>query len=257
MSLPWSVGLLKNREEDLPVTVISTPGRNFLGHFTDQTNSHCYFIDCGAHQGETIEGFVKYREYHGITSKYNLSSYEPSRQAQIWTPLSLQAAKYKYDYESIYVGNFGIAARTEIRTFYDNGSAGSSIHPDKPLESNVSKIRIPTLSLTEILANIPDSPESLIVKLNVEGAEYEILDSLFSNQFLCSKVTEFWLDFHGYQFIEKEVYKHKEIEYINFLKKLNVPAYDVNFMNGFYKGWEKYPPKKQLIQLEELLKAYK
>ena len=137
-----------------------------------------------------------------------------------------------------------------------NGSAGSSLHEDKPLNNNRETVLTPAISIINIIDQVPDDRDSLILKLNIEGAEYEVLDELIRHPECLSKVTELWLDFHGYLFKSKWEYLAKELYFVDTFKSLGIPCFDVDFMSGFYKGYDKYPPVKTEVKIEDLIGMY-
>lgn len=258
MDLHWNIRLLQTPKQDIPLVTLHSDNRGMDASFidTDSGNFEHHFIDVGAHQGESIAGFVNYLRFYGITDVYSITSFEPSRQAQIWSPLTLTARKYAHLYSSMFISNYAVSANTGIAEFRDDGSAGSSLHKSKPLNRNETVLTVPTISIVDVLNNIPKNAQKIILKLNVEGAEYDILDMLIEDRECLSRINEIWLDFHGCQFVNKWVYLQKELGILTTLENSGVLCYDVDFMSGFYHGYENHPPAKHNVTHERLINAY-
>ena len=258
MTLHWGISLLTLGQEDLPLVTLKSENRSISGEFNPIEDGPCsnHFIDLGAHQGESIAGFINYCQYYNIKEKYSISSYESSRQAQIWSPLTATAMRYEANYQSMYVSNYAVSGKTGIADFRDDGSAGSSLHPAKPLNRNEKTFRVPTVGIGEVISNIPDNVENLILKINIEGGEYDLLKSLLEDEKSLCKITEIWLDFHGHQFKDKWKYLFEELEFVFELRKTGIKCYDVDFMSGFYKGYDLHPPCKKPVTYLELINQY-
>jgi len=258
MTLYWGINLLSLSDQDIPLTHIRSANRSPDGGFSigaGETESF-HYIDLGAHQGESIAGFIEYLRYYNISEKYSLTSFEASRQAQIWCPLTHTAMKCEDYFSSMYISNYAIAKDDSICEFRDDGSAGSSIHVSKPLNKNQTTVLVPTFNINRLIGMMPDSSKEVIVKLNIEGAEYEVLDAILNNPASIGKVTEIWLDFHGHQFSEKWEYLKSELRILRTLESLGIKCFDVDFMSGFYYGYEKHPARKDRVSPLELINAY-
>lgn len=258
MPLHWGVNLLYFQEQDIPLTHIRTANRSPDGCFNLDIdgNELFHYIDLGAHQGESIAGFVEYLRYYGINERYSLTSFEASRQAQIWCPLTHSALTHEKHFSSMYISNYAVAGNERICEFRDDGSAGASLHASKPLNRNQAKVLVPTFDINRLIEMIPLGSKKLIIKLNIEGAEYEVLEAILNNPTSLDKITELWLDFHGHQFNGKWEYLKSELRILRALQDSGIECYDVDFMTGFYKGYDKYPPKKNKVSPLGLINAY-
>jgi FkbM family methyltransferase len=256
MPIHWGVNLLSFADQDIPLTHLRSANRSHDGHFDINGNETYHYIDLGAHQGESIAGFVEYLKYYNIKEKYSLTSFEASRQAQIWGPLTHTTMLSERHFSSVYVSNYAVAGSERICQFRDDGSAGASLHDAKPLNRNEAAVTVPTIDINKVIEMIPTKPNRLIIKLNIEGAEYEVLEAMLDNANSLNKITELWLDFHGHQFNGKWEYLISELRILRTLKGLGIDCYDVDFMTGFYLGYDKHPPKKNRVSELELINAY-
>lgn len=258
MSLHWGVDLLSLSDQDIPLTHIRSANRSPNGGFSigaGETESF-HYIDLGAHQGESIAGFIEYLRYYNINERYSLSSFEASRQAQIWCPLTHSAMTYEKHFSSMYISNYAVAKNDRICEFRDDGSAGASLHASKPLNRNQTKVLVPTFDINRLIGMIPANPKKVIIKLNIEGAEYEVLDAILNHPPSLGRVSELWLDFHGHQFSGKWEYLKSELRILRTLQNLGIECFDVDFMSGFYNGYGKHPPEKNRVSPLELINAY-
>jgi FkbM family methyltransferase len=256
MMLTWNIRLLSCNEASIPLTTVRTTNRGIDGSYPDSNGSENYFVDLGAHQGESIAGFAAYCALQGIQEQFHITSYEPSRQAQIWAPLAMTANQFCGHYKSMYIGNYAVSSKNAIQVFRDDGSAGSSLHQDKPLAPCQESILVPTISIIDIISSIPANAKSIVIKLNVEGAEYDILSELVSRPDATSRITELFLDFHGHQFQDKYKYLSDEIRYLNELRKLGVQCSEIDFMRPFYYGHDKNPLIKTEMNINDRIKKY-
>jgi len=74
MTLYWGINLLSLSDQDIPLTHIRSANRSPDGGFSigaGETESF-HYIDLGAHQGESIAGFIEYLRYYNISEKYSL-----------------------------------------------------------------------------------------------------------------------------------------------------------------------------------------
>jgi hypothetical protein len=244
MSLTWEVRLWQSvADMSIPVTILRSPNRSSDGNL-ETLNPENIFIDLGAHHGESLVGFAYMQSRIGSSLKYHVTSLEASRQSQIWAPLALSANQVSEYYGSIYVASFAADIHSGVARFRDDGSAGSTLHPEKPLNASEEIVQTPTLGIDKILSGLGCNHKSVILKLNIEGAEYAILDFLCSNPQYLSSVTEVWVDFHGETFENKSLYLEKELNYISYFEKSSIGIHDIDFMTGFYKGFDKHPPER-------------
>jgi FkbM family methyltransferase len=97
--------------------------------------------------------------------------------------------KFLYN-KNVYVYNFGLGAKTstEFITFLDNSSS--------LFAKNGEKISIQIKSISEFIKeNKIDNID--LVKINIEGAEYELLESLIENK-LVDKFVNLQIQFHDF-----------------------------------------------------------
>jgi FkbM family methyltransferase len=99
--------------------------------------------------------------------------------------------------------------------FRESGTASASIHeiqfaPTSSLGLERIKLRIKLLSIKKVIRDIQDSNEKVGIglKLDIEGAEHQILDNLAGNGLL-NNIDKIWIEYHyGHQELLNVLIKH-------------------------------------------------
>lgn len=128
------------------------------------------FVDVGAHEGQTLEEVVK--PSYGFS---HIHAYEPMTEQWL-------RANFLYgSYDNVTVHHYGLAYDDGNKPVYGTNKAMDATlfqeKRDTPDPAYVTVCRFQ--SAARVFASFPDEP--LIVKLNCEGAEIEILDSLIDS----------------------------------------------------------------------------
>lgn len=172
------------------------------------------FIDCGAHCGESI---LEAKKRYGDKTK--IISFEANPNLAI--PLQKH---FKAD-SNVEINNAAIWIEDKKSTnFYlsVDWSDGSSIYKEKKsggITDNIS-VNIPSINLSEFIKKIKKD-NYIILKLDVEGAEYEILNHLIDENTF-SLVNEFHGEFHPGK-IDKSELKELEHKIYNHFNQTNTP----------------------------------
>lgn len=168
------------------------------------------FIDGGARIGESIDILLKKRpDLNGCDVYF----YECNPNH---IPTLHQISKSNKDY-NIIVRNEAIWCRNEVKKFYFSidrwGDLGCTLMPEKrELLDKKNPIEVKCIDLSEILNNFDDNTY-IVLKLDVEGAEYEILESLINNKSIL-KINELYVEFHDHFFnISSNDLKNKLLSY--------------------------------------------
>ena len=155
-----------------------------------------YFIDCGAHCGESILQ-AKHRFGHDTVT----ISFEP-------IPYFVEQLREIYkDDDTVMIENAAVWIDDSVKRFYihDEITDGSSL---LTLYGGVDEdryINIPCFDLSSWIKNTFTSDDYLILKLDIEGAEYEVLNKMIEDGTL-SMISELWGEWH-HQKIQDE-YTH-------------------------------------------------
>jgi len=174
------------------------------------------FIDCGAHCGESI---LEAKKRFGENTK--IVSFEANK--NLFTKLS----EYFQGDPNVAIHNKVVWINNNYTKFYLSTafSDGSSIYKEKisgGISENVYQ-KVQCIDIIEYIDNIDQSKWDIILKLDVEGAEYEILNQMI-NKGLMGKISEFHGEFHPTKINQQEVKDLIPIV-MNWFKQHKVPFY--------------------------------
>lgn len=128
------------------------------------------FIDGGANKGQSIEAFLA--EWPNA-SEYEIYSFEASAGAEIRQSLENIRKKHK----NINIINKALWIEDTFKTFYDDEKTSSSLIKEKPVAYKSAEM-VETVNLSNWIKDNFVYSDEIILKLDVEGAEYEILQQM-------------------------------------------------------------------------------
>jgi FkbM family methyltransferase len=150
-------------------------------------NKRGVFIDGGAFDGCSV---IKFKL---ANPNFDCISFEPN--PALW--------KYFHNIPTLLIKK-GIASLNKSEAFkidYIDGD-GSSLIPTKKIihnsnldDSKVETIYIDCVNISEVIVELDKKYDFIVLKLDVEGAEYEILEHLISRN-LISKLDQLYVEFH-------------------------------------------------------------
>lgn len=175
------------------------------------------FIDCGAHLGESTEHFKKTTLYKNY--KWKLYLFEPH-------PILFQQLydTYHNDKNIILSNNaVWIENKKEIdfyqrhTIFYNNGS--SSLMKNKSTGGlDINKpLKVPSIHFTSWLFSILDQDSYNILKMDIEGAEYAVLNDMLQTD-IFKHIDHLFIEFHN---IKVNISKNIDKEFITKIKQIN------------------------------------
>ena len=180
-----------------------------------------YIIDAGAHRGDASDMFLaKYPDAHII-------AFEPS--SSLYRDLSI-----KYNKQCrVNISQLAIAERNGYFDFisdspYSQGGTISKIHNLGISSWNPTSYEthlVKAVSLSEIICAMNRMSMPIIIKLDIESAEYPVLQSLLSSRALCRNITSIYCEFHSKYMDVDNIYYYQQLEKIFAAICIN---YDVN-----------------------------
>jgi FkbM family methyltransferase len=183
------------------------------------------FIDCGAHKGESIRKFLS---CFADADEYELFSVEPN---------GLFAQRLKNEYGDVSVINKAAWIEDGKINFYGtdepNRTDGYTIVEEKSDISHNSPVEVECFDLSKWIKNEFSSDDYIVLKLDVEGAEYSILDKMVKEGTI-SFINELYVEFH-IRWMDMHRSVHDDI--IKQLQSLGIKpkewdAIDPNFIPG-------------------------
>ena len=172
-----------------------------------------YFIDCGAHCGESILA-AKQRFGDDIIT----ISFEPI------PGLAKQLQEIHKDNPTVNIQNSAVWINNEVKKFHlsEEYTDGSSLLDSLNNLREEHSINIPCFDLSTWISETFDENDYLILKLDIEGAEYEVLNKMIKDNTI-GMINEFWGEWHDMKIsdpetleISKEVYKYLKDKNIEF-----------------------------------------
>jgi FkbM family methyltransferase len=183
-----------------------------------QINLNKYFIDCGAHCGESI---LRARREFG--NDINIISFEP-------IPYFAKELQKIYENDSkVVIYNKAIWTEDCIKKFNisKNHTDGSSLleYPDQELD-----IEVECINFSKWLEEKFSFLDYLIVKLDIEGAEYAVLNKLIEDKSI-NLINELHGEFHENRILDDTTKSYK-FNIDNFFKTNQI----------FFKNWDEHIP---------------
>jgi len=146
------------------------------------------FIDCGAFDGRSIAKFRTRKD----SMDYEIFSFEP-------TPILY--AHIKKQYKNVVIFNKAVWIKNDMMEFFVNPknvlSQGNSLIKEK-LSGHLDKqnpIKVETIDLNEWILNNFNKEDYIILKIDIEGAEYEVIPHLIGGGSL-NYINELSVEYH-------------------------------------------------------------
>lgn len=205
----------RSKSEDKPVTrdvpdprrrlkILALQGRLF--------HRRRLFVDCGSNLGQGYEYFRKFlvpEWYDAILIEPNPNCMRVLKETYGHLPhiRCIEAAVWK---EETTLRLFGL-----VEDHRGEASEGASVvpeHNNSMYESNRERaLSVKAISLSRLLHEEAKTYSQIVVKLDVESAEYEVLADLFSTG-IPAQVRHFFVEFHSRYFKEPDQGHYRALE---------------------------------------------
>jgi FkbM family methyltransferase len=187
------------------------------------------FIDGGSHLGESVK---KFRSLYDKNNKFIYYMFEPNL-------LLFNNFKDKEEFKECKKFNVGLSSKNENNVKLWGGdnkrygleTCGATINETKKLtdkykEEEFSLINI--ISLSEFINKEFKNGEEIVLKLDIEGAEYDVFEDLIQTGVI-KKVSKIYCEFHT-QWLSLD-YREREQKIREEIKNLNIPLEDLDALN--------------------------
>jgi len=184
------------------------------------------FLDCGSNVGQGFEFFRKYYP----NKLYDYILFEPN-------PYCFQVLLGKYselENVGVQLKNLAIGIHDGHMDFYgledEKGgiySVGGTVLPEHNSKMytspNNASLRVPSINFSDFLIDMlkKNDYSVVILKLDIEGGEYPVIEALVSSD-LIAKFETIYVEFHS-QYMSSEFvseYKNRETEFLAYSKKI-------------------------------------
>jgi FkbM family methyltransferase len=182
------------------------------------------FLDCGSNVGQ---GFEFFRRYYP-NKLYDYVLFEPN-------PYCFEVLKGKYAAQEIvgvHLKNVAVGIEDTNVDFYgiedEKGgiySVGGSVLPEHNSKiytiPNRASLQVVSINFGDFLLDIlkKNSYPFVILKLDIEGGEYQVLDSLLAKDLIC-RFESIYVEFHS-QYMDddnRQIYRAKEKFYFQYVR---------------------------------------
>ncbi len=167
------------------------------------------FIDCGAHCGESI---LRAKSQYGLDTR--IISFEPipyfaNELSKIWE-----------SDDNVDVVNAAVWVEDGIKNFEVStvNTDGSSLFDLPITENEYLSIQVNTFDFSKFLQQFKTKNFKLIVKFDIEGAEYHVLNKMIEDQTI-NYIDEFWGEWHDPK-TDEQVELQQKVH--SFLKENNI-----------------------------------
>ena len=180
-----------------------------------------YFIDCGAHCGESILT-AKQRFGYDV----NVISFEPV------PGLAKQLQEIHQDNPTIHIQNSAVWINDDVKKFHlsEEYTDGSSLLNNLNNLRDDHYLEIPCFDLSTWIADTFSEEDYIILKLDIEGAEYQVLNKIIEDGNI-GLINELWGEWHDMKITDTHTQQLAQKVY-NFLDKENIE----------FKEWEIHIP---------------
>ncbi len=158
-----------------------------------------YFLDCGAHQGESIRLF---QSQYPNSSEYKIISFEPNPQM-----------KSKFEkHQDVEFHNVAIWIEDgESQLTTHDWTVGYSLFDTHPRHHvKQPKVTIKTIDFSKWIKENLQKDDYVILKMDIEGAEYKVLQKMFDEETI-DYVNKLYIEFHDH-WMKLEQNEHETIK---------------------------------------------
>lgn len=150
-----------------------------------------YFIDCGANEGRDILNFYSNLNEEHDTDKFQIIAFEANRR------LLPKLSNLKSMIKNFTIIDKAVSNVDGVVSFrVGKNKYSSSINPAKNNFTVTEEKLIPCVDFSRWLSDNTAEEDDVIVNLDVEGAEYDIVDSLFESCMI-NRIKKLYIEFHG------------------------------------------------------------
>ena len=171
------------------------------------------FIDCGGHDGCSVRFF---RKNYDKNEEFDIISLEPNPNfSKCYDDFKkhefYEAAAWIKDEElSLYLG----------KSRYTGSSSVIKDKDDFKINKN-NPLTVKAVSLERLLREKTSEDDLIFLKMDIEGAEYEVLESLFETG-LIRRIDRLFIEWHSTKLKKRKEYTTREKDLKRKLKQINL-----------------------------------
>lgn len=179
------------------------------------------FFDCGTHYGEGLRQFSDMfqmnEEWKIHTFEANPVTYEVFKNRRL-PHLGNNVLAYNYAVTT-YDGEIDMYIESPDTEIRDTGQGSSIVSKDKwnpqdgILKFKEELVPVPCIDLSKFLELHTSEDDFIVMKLDVEGAEYDILDKMLEEMTL-HRISHLFVEFHAKYFTNLEEMQQREFNLV-------------------------------------------
>jgi len=187
-------------------------------------------LDCGAHYGK---GLRKQIEINKIDASWKIYSWE----ANPYTYEHLLGIeRFRHLDHTVFhaaVSNenrtikFNVQSSPDRRGNIAKSGTGSSMMSLDEWKCKggdfVEEVEVPSIDLSEWIIENLQIEDYVILKMDIEGSEYNVLEKIASTDAL-KFIDKIYIEWHSHMFADPDKYKIRENELMNIFKLYNIPV---------------------------------
>jgi FkbM family methyltransferase len=175
-------------------------------------------MDIGAHHGEWASLFAP-------THPCRIFSYEPIPE------FFHQARGRVFPLENVTLKNYGIGAKTELRTFRIKGDMTG------PWADAGDTQIVNLVAIAQELRNLSE-PEIALAKINIEGSEYDLMEAIL-DEGLAPRFRNLQIQYHGIPDLNPQERWKKIRERLAETHTLEYGDPSMTFVDNSFEGWSR------------------
>lgn len=194
------------------------------------------FLDCGTHLGQGLEKITRARQIDNSWEIYtweaNPYTYEKFIRSKKFPNLRIASFNKAINSENGSVVLNIEHATTKHSSQVTNTGQGTTILNDENWRPNVRKrgslneqLTVESIDISEWIRNNCNKNDFIILKLDIEGAEYNVLEKLIETRII-SYINEIFVEWHGHFLKNSETFQARESNIKDFASKQNITIID-------------------------------
>lgn len=182
-----------------------------------RTQRRHIFVDCGGHNGSSVR---KFRTEMDPSSRFKIYTFEPNPS---FADCYSEHSNHTLIKSAIWIED----GHKEFFLDREDGD-GSTFFPEKLTRHNggygeldtINPLVVPTVDLSAWLINNVEKRDYVILKLDIEGAEYDVLDKLFDQESI-RLIDKLFIEWHWFKVGIPEL-RHNDL--VGRLKSIRLPV---------------------------------
>lgn len=175
---------VRNPEQLRPLFRVQGKSKKSQPILSEKVKNRKIFIDCGGHKATSVQFF---KQVYPKAKKYEIYSFEANPNFSI----------YFDKFKDITYHNVAVWIENGEVEFYNNNGGSSSLIKGKARRGGFekNKMTVPCIDLSQWIKENFSQEDYIILKLDIEGAEYEVLNKMLRDNTI-EYVNKLYIEWH-------------------------------------------------------------